>query len=178
MGNYEETVARLISDSPVLKSSDSFADTSPLLAYSSTSTGAATNDHFLNMAGAAGLAGNDLFVYTTRANYSANGGADDDTYVLANYGIDLTLDGSVLSGLDTLIFDLAGTITRSEGNFDSVAGADVRYTIFNSDANIATFTLLNPNAVGLDRLIQINEDPNVNWTISSYDPMTGLAYPG
>lgn len=179
MGNYEETVARLISDSPVLKTTDSFADTSPLMAYTSTSTGTSINDHFLNSAGASGEAGNDLFVYTSRANYVANGGSGDDTYVLANYGIDLTVDGSALSGLDTLIFDLGGTISRLAGSFDANGvNDDVRYTITNGNANTASFTLLNPNVARLDQLIQINEDPNVNWTITCYDPMTGMAYPG
>ncbi len=182
MGNYEETVARLISDSPVLKTSDSFAATSPLMAYSSTPTGSdAANDHFLNQANAIGKNGNDLFVYTTRANYSANGGLGDDTYVISNYGIDLIFDSSldnVLSGLDVLIFDLAGTIARSVGSYDGIGGAnDVRYTINNGNANTASFTLLNQGTGRLlDQVIQINEDPNVNWTISSYDPLTGVAY--
>jgi hypothetical protein len=182
MGNYEETVARLISDSPVLKDSDPYAATSPLMAYSSTPTGSdAANDHFLNQANALGKNGNDLFVYTTRANYLANGGLGDDTYVIANYGIDLTFDSSldgVLSGLDVLIFDLAGTIARSVDSYDGIGAAnDVRYTISNGSANTASFTLLNQGTGRLlDQVIQINEDPNVNWTISSYDPLTGVAY--
>ena len=78
-----------------------------------------------------------------------------------------------------MIFDLGGTISRLAGSFDANGvNDDVRYTITNSSANTASFTLLNPSTARLDQLIQINEDLNVNWTITCYDPMTGTAYPG
>ena len=178
MGNYEESVARLITDSTVLKEPNPLAETSPLLPYATSGVGTSANDHFLDKAGASGLAGNDLFVYETRGSYSAAGGNDDDTYVLANYGIELTLDASSFAGLDMLIFDLAGTLTKSAETIDGTGTLnDYVFTMTNGISNIAKATVLNWDSThSLDRLVQINESLDVNWTQTYYDPATGIAY--
>ena len=178
-GNYIESIARLVSDNPVLKSPNELSATAPLFNAVSAVEGTDNNDLFRNIDNASGYVGNDLFVYSntgaSKLVFKVNGGSEDDTYVLKNLNIDVTIES--LSGLDTLIFDVKGSISREQIDADADGVIDdIRYILSNNGAD-STVTVIDGQKLSFNHLIQMNENVDTNWTLSYLNPLTGEAYP-
>ena len=108
MTSYRESVARLITNSRLLKNPNKLSATTPKLPQTSAGNGSDTrNDFFVNLSDD-GKNGNDLFVYSQAGSYTANGGLGSDAYSIGNYGVSLVIDGTKQSGRDTVVFDLSG----------------------------------------------------------------------
>ena len=132
MPGYEESVIRLLTDRTVLKNPNMLAKNSPQLPLTGAGQGSdIRNDYFVNLSDD-GKNGNDLFVFTRDGSYTANGGADSDTYTVGGYGVSLVIDGSRQSGCDTVLFDLDGTASarytgpRNDTAVFSLTAADGR----------------------------------------------------
>ena len=166
-GNYVESLARLVTGDPVLKSNNDLASIAPVFAEVSGASGTGTNDLFVNQNNVLGGAGNDLLRYKSAGTYLANGGVGDDTYVVSDFGVNLTIQA--LAGLDNLIFDLMGDITKAD------SGTSMIYTITNGSTS-SSVTVENSTALRVDNLIQVIESADANWTLKHYDPVTGVAY--
>lgn len=142
MGNYQESVIRLITGNTILKAENPLS-TSPLLPETNSNTGLDTiNDRFINR-DASGLGGNDLFIYRQPGTYTANGGADNDIYTIGSYSISLNLDGASQSDRDTLIFDLSGerSVDYYDLNLDNISDKAV-FSVTNG-ASTSSVTITN-----------------------------------
>ncbi|MBU3749422.1 MAG: hypothetical protein FGM52_03050 [Mycobacterium sp.] len=112
---YAESVLRLMTDSQLLwpyqvrhpelwKAGRYY----PELRRTPAGQGSARNDFFTD-SGGQGKGGNDVFAFTRPGSYTVDGGAGSDAYTINGFGITLTLDGSVGSGRDSVIFTLPAT---------------------------------------------------------------------
>jgi len=131
-GNYVESVIRSTTGDPLLKSRNDLQATSPMLAETKANEGSGRNDRFVNR-NAVGAGGNDVFWYsdagTSGRAYTADGGAGDDLYVIKDYGISLTIDGSLQSGHDTLLISLNGSTLEST-YFDTDSNGEEDQAVF------------------------------------------------
>ena len=181
MGNYQESVIRLITGNTILKSDNPLSSTSPLLPETKANTGSASaNDYFLNR-NASGLGGNDLFIFRQEGTYTADGGADDDIYTIGSYGVSLSLnrDDAIQSGLDSLIFDLNGdrTVNYYDLNTDGINEKAVFSIVngaFTSSVTIENWDLWQPSNV-----FQVIKPADGRWSLSAWtdlDPGPGLDF--
>ena len=178
-GNYIESIARLVSDNTVLKSSNDLSSTAPLFTAINAPDGTDSNDLFRNVNNASGNVGNDLFIYTnngtSKLQFRVNGGSEDDTYVIKSLNIDVTIDGLV--GLDTLIFDAKGSISRDKIDADADGLIDdIRFMLSNNGSS-SSVTVIDGLNLGFNSLVQMNENVDTNWTLTYLNPLTGEAYP-
>ncbi len=131
-GNYVESVIRSTTGDPLLKSRNDLQSTSPMLAETKANEGGDRNDRFVNR-NAVGADGNDVFWYsdagTSGRAYTADGGAGDDLYVIKDYGISLTIDGSLQSGHDTLLISLNRSTLEST-YFDTDSNGEEDRAVF------------------------------------------------
>jgi hypothetical protein len=157
MGNYQESVIRLITGNTILKSSNPMSSSSPELPETSSNTGSTTNDRFTNR-NASGLEGNDLFIYRQASTYTANGGPGNDIYTIGNYGIAVTIDGANQSGRDTLIFDLQGTRSFSR------SGTTALFSVSNNTFT-SSVTITNWDQWQVSDVFQVSKPTDGRWSL-------------
>ena len=105
MGNYAESIARLLTGADLIKTNNPLSSNTPLLNQAST-TGSTGNDFLLNPTTGFGYAGNDVFVANESGSFNFNGGTGDDAYTISEYGVNLTLTGPTNERTDYLYFNL------------------------------------------------------------------------
>jgi Lipase (class 3) len=141
--NYEQSILKVIAGQQVLRAQDPWDDSGLLLPQ--LSNGTARNDLLIDIPKAAGLAGNDLLLARSAGTYVFNGGAGEDVYVIAGFGVHVTVSGPAHEGVDSLFFALDGTLSVSR-NEDAwvytMTGAD--------DSSIATVRIQSENGYEVD----------------------------
>lgn len=165
MGNYQESVIRLITGNTILKAENPLSSTSPLLPETNSNTGLDTiNDRFINR-DASGLGGNDLFIYRQPGTYTANGGADNDIYTIGSYSISLNLDGASQSDRDTLIFDLSGerSVDYYDLNLDNISDKAV-FSVANG-ASTSSVTITNWDQWQVSDVFQVSKPADNRWSL-------------
>ena len=106
--HYAQTLMRVVAGEPVLRAQDPFIDSSLLLPR--FSNGTPRSDLIVDVPKAAGLDGHDLLLARSPGSYTLNGGAGQDVYVIAGYGVQATIGGPADEGIDHLYFALAGQL--------------------------------------------------------------------
>ena len=184
MGNYQESVIRLITGNTILKSTNPLNSTSPQLPETTSNSGSNTaNDRFINR-NASGQGGNDLFIYRQANTYSADGGADNDIYSIGSYGISLSIDGAQQlaqagGGRDTLVFELSGerSIDYYDLNSDNVNDKAV-FSVRNG-ALTSNVTITNWNQWQLSDVFQVSKPAEGRWSLipwTDINPGPGLDF--
>uniref|UniRef100_UPI00262C865C DUF4347 domain-containing protein n=1 Tax=Accumulibacter sp. TaxID=2053492 RepID=UPI00262C865C len=111
---YRESLLRALTDSPLIGalSQIGYAGLDPLLPQ--VSLGTSTNDLIVDIANAQGFGGNDILVASVPSVLTMNGGLGSDTYVIKDYGLNVTIGGPANESADTLVFKLLGTVAIEE----------------------------------------------------------------
>ncbi|MEF8707541.1 MAG: DUF4347 domain-containing protein [Candidatus Accumulibacter propinquus] len=111
---YYESLLRLVTGSPLLDPGNTSAYLPSLTAM--TGTGSVTNDLVLpdSAGNALGAPGNDILITAgVGTNYHLDGGTGSDSYVIKNYGLNVTIGGPSGESIDHLYFQLLGTLSIS-----------------------------------------------------------------
>lgn len=141
--NYEQSILKVIAGQPVIRAQDPWDDSGLMLPQ--LTNGSSRNDLLIDIPKAAGLAGNDLLLARSAGTYVFNGGAGEDVYVIAGFGVHLTISGPADEGIDSIFFVLEGTLSVAR-NEDAwvykMTGAD--------ESSIATVRIQSDNGYEVD----------------------------
>ena len=161
---YRESVLRLISNSTLLKRPNDLSGATPQLTRTGAGQGSdGRNDFFVNLSDA-GLGGNDLFVFSQAGSYTADGGAGTDAYSISGYGVTLTIDGSLQSGRDTLVFNVVGT----PGAQYSGTGNDTAvFSVTGADGKSSSVTVTHWDQWQIGDAFQVISPADGSWTLTN-----------
>jgi len=166
MEGYEESVTRLVTNSRLLKSPNKLSETSPKLTQTSPGQGSdVRNDFFVNVSDN-GAKGNDLFAFSAAGSYSANGAEGSDAYSINGYGISLLIDGSVQSGRDTVVFNLAGTPGATYYSSGPARSNDVAvFSVTGAGGQSSSVTITSWDTWQVSDVFQVIKPADGQWSI-------------
>ena len=161
---YRESVLRLISNSTLLKRPNDLSGATPQLTRTGAGQGSdGRNDFFVNLSDA-GLGGNDLFVFSQAGSYTADGGAGTDAYSISGYGVTLTIDGSLQSGRDTLVFNVAGT---PGAQYSGIGNDTAVFSVTGADGKSSSVTVTHWDQWQISDAFQVISPADGSWTLTN-----------
>ncbi|MFM9032749.1 MAG: Calx-beta domain-containing protein [Mycobacterium sp.] len=166
---YRESVLRLISNSPLLKNPNELAASTPQLTPTAAGQGSdGRNDYFVNLSDS-GKAGNDVFAYSRAGSYSADGGDGTDTYSVNSYNVALTIDGSMQSGRDSLVFNIAGTPGAQYSNSGSGPRNDTAvFSVTGADGKSSSVTVTHWDQWQINDVFQVISPADGQWSLNHW----------
>ena len=157
---YAESIARAVAGKMITKTADPFSDSGLLLPQ--FSNGTPQSDRIINASEAFGLAGNDLIIASVPGEFIFNGGTGQDTYVLASYGADITINSPSYENNDFLFIALDGSISKTVDGNDLILRVTGKSPEQVSTVRLEGDTGYDVSFVGV---IQMNE--SAAWTVSA-----------
>jgi hypothetical protein len=170
MDRYRESITRLVTDNPLIKSPNDLSGSSPQVPKTDPGQGSDTrNDFFVNTSDDGG-AGNDLFVFSTAGSYSANGRGGSDAYSISSYDVALLIDGANQSGRDTVVFDLAGTpgVSYSRSAPDLQRNDIAVFSVTGSNGRSSSVTVRGWDKWQISDVLQVIKPADGRWTLEGW----------